>query len=394
MTRMSASTAAPSAKHHAHRCPCPRCRRRRQMEIEALIEDVPSLGSDIRYAMTDRKLPGARAARRFGGYEAELQHEGKFQISQVEYINWVKRSLNRLYGAKLVSDAAGSTTGEYRTLVERFQKENGLKADGEVNKATQDALIKANESNRGYMVWVHRALESDPVFSDPPLTTPTSAGSFKSNGMRLGIRSFQNRRKRDLAVDGFVGAKTESRLIQACKCLPPGHYVSGLSPVTPPPEPVLYREKIRQEREKAKPLFMKRASEAISVLGQRPPTEPVKRTICILKKLRWSTTDSRYVTIHRARAYAFRASHGAPPPGSETESLLSEALDATRLTSSLDAFIERMIDLDQDVYHGKKEVEKQYQLGGYATKDVTARRMRDWISTQEKNQRSIYSCYV
>ncbi len=149
-----------------------------------------------------------------------------------KYIAWVQRSLNRIFGASLVTD--GRDSGPYRSLVRRVQAKNGLPVTGLVDSPTQDAIIKDNERNRNYMVWVQRALESDSIFTDPPLKTPRASGSFKSYGLTLGIKAFQERQKPPgiLVKDGFVGSKTEIRLIEKCRCNPPG-YVKP----KPPPKP-------------------------------------------------------------------------------------------------------------------------------------------------------------
>jgi hypothetical protein len=157
-------------------------------------------------------------------------------ITPAEYIAWVKRSLNRLFNAGLVVDA--TTPEPYREAVRRLQREHGLPTTGDVNETTQNAIIKANERERNYLVWVQRALESDSIFTDPPRSSPASGGSFKSEGLRLGIRSFQN--KHTLKVDGFVGAKTETLLMRVCRCTPPGHIVMPPREVPKPkpkPEP-------------------------------------------------------------------------------------------------------------------------------------------------------------
>lgn len=151
--------------------------------------------------------------------EAEI--EAEVELSSTGYLLWVQRSLNRILGSRLAMD--GSDSVPYRTLVRQFQERHGLPVTGAVDSPTQDAIIKANESVQAYMAWVHRALERDSVFADPPLKSPGSNGSFKSTGLRLGIEAFQVRQK--LKKDGFVGAKTEMALIRICGCLPPSHVV-------------------------------------------------------------------------------------------------------------------------------------------------------------------------
>ena len=140
-------------------------------------------------------------------------------ITPTEYVAWVQRSLNRLYGSSLVTD--GRKTASYRKLVRKFQADYVPPVTGEVDSSTQNQIIKANESNRTYMAWVHKALECDSVFADPPRKKPDSRGSYKSNGLKLGIKIFQKRQ--GLVRDGWVGSKTEIKLIKCCQCVPPGH---------------------------------------------------------------------------------------------------------------------------------------------------------------------------
>jgi hypothetical protein len=154
--------------------------------------------------------------------ESELEtpgQTGSAALSSKDYLAWAQRSLNRILGSRLATD--GSDSVPYRSLVRQFQEKHRLPVTGLVNSPTQDEIIKANERIRDYMAWVHRALESDSVFADPPLKSPGSGGSFKSTGLRLGIKAFQGRH--GLEKDGFVGAKAESTLIRLCRCRPLGH---------------------------------------------------------------------------------------------------------------------------------------------------------------------------
>ena len=64
------------------------------------------------------------------------------KITAKQYIAWVQRSLNRLLGSALVSD--GTDTEAYRDQVKEFRFCYVLGSSGEVDRPTQDALIKAN----------------------------------------------------------------------------------------------------------------------------------------------------------------------------------------------------------------------------------------------------------
>ena len=58
------------------------------------------------------------------------------------YIKWVQTSLNKVLGLKLVTDGRMGT--QTRSAIRNFQKKVGLKADGIVERKTEQALIKAN----------------------------------------------------------------------------------------------------------------------------------------------------------------------------------------------------------------------------------------------------------
>lgn len=153
-------------------------------------------------------------------------------ISHDEYVGWVKRSLNRQLGAQLAID--GSTDANYRSHVKRFQENQGLAGTGEVDSKTQNAVILASEEDRDYLKWVHETLGDLGIATDPPRSTPDDNGRFKSHGLKLGIQIFQE--KHGLTVDGFVGAKTETELIDRCQCQPLGHVPSPSPPRQPEPE--------------------------------------------------------------------------------------------------------------------------------------------------------------
>ena len=161
-------------------------------------------------------------------------------ITSGEYINWVKRSLNRRYGLRLPINGVASAS--YRDAVRRFQRDVGRPETGHIDAAAQNILIKWNETTRAYMKWAHEALGTDAVgiYTDPARAKPKANGSYKSNGLRLGIRMFQ--RREGLSVDGYIGAKTETVLIKRSGLKPPGHVGGKPKPKPPPPRSPVIRE--------------------------------------------------------------------------------------------------------------------------------------------------------
>lgn len=157
-------------------------------------------------------------------YESHLELRGEdcqsFDIDSVSYLKWVQRSLNRIQGTEVVVD--GKTSMNYRNAVRRFQRDHGLSPTGQVDSPTQNKLILANEADKAYVEWIQKALNKHGAG-----LVPDGAKTFNT---RKAIRNFQKKRAPDLCADGFVGAKTELRLIQAGGGLPPGH-------IAKPPEP-------------------------------------------------------------------------------------------------------------------------------------------------------------
>lgn len=144
----------------------------------------------------------------------QLDRESVGYISLKHYIQWVQRSLNRLLGASLICD--GKTSKPYFDAVREFQWSRGLTSTGVVDQKTQNALIKANEIDPVYVLWVQEELNV------------AGAGALVENGVKtyktkLAIKTFQAYQSPDIKDDGFVGAKTELKLIKVRGRLPPGH---------------------------------------------------------------------------------------------------------------------------------------------------------------------------
>lgn len=135
----------------------------------------------------------------------ELELENVGAISSTNYIKWVQRSLNRLLNKKLVVN--GKKSFFYREAVKQFNK-NFLGARSprsQVNRKTQNELIKANQMDTIYMFWVQDALRRTGA-SDIVRT------GVKDKSTKIYIQGFQA--YRGLMDDGYVGAKTETALIK------------------------------------------------------------------------------------------------------------------------------------------------------------------------------------
>ena len=151
-------------------------------------------------------------------------------ISDIDYIKWVQRSLNRILGLKLLVNGKPSTS--YRDAVWWFNKEyvKTKKTDDRVDELTQNAIILLNEKNRAYMLWVQKALRKTGAELAPT--------GVKDKSTRTYLHLFQV--YSELKEDAFVGAKTETALIKASGILPPGHIQPN--PSKPPSEKELAKQ--------------------------------------------------------------------------------------------------------------------------------------------------------
>lgn len=158
----------------------------------------------------------------FDGKNSDLDSLGKvcrgFEIDSADYFKWVQRSLNRLLGVGLAVN--GKYSEEYRQAVRRFQQKHGLAQTGQLDVDTQDKIILENEKKTpyvgdAYVRWLQAALNKNGarVSVDGDLGLMT----------KQAVKTFQQQRMPDLCVDGYVGAKTELRIIKAGGGLPPDH---------------------------------------------------------------------------------------------------------------------------------------------------------------------------
>lgn len=140
------------------------------------------------------------------------ERDAEITLSPRQYIRWVQLSLRRILGVKL--EANGKDSAAYREAVKAFQRQPQwrLSVDGKVGQHTQNALIKANAQNPHYVEWINKALNQ--TGADLP-----DSDTMMSEQTKTAIKGFQA--YHGLRDDGWVGPKTEFRLIQASKILPP-----------------------------------------------------------------------------------------------------------------------------------------------------------------------------
>lgn len=144
------------------------------------------------------------------------------------WVNWVKRSLNRYMGSALKTDGSADTV--YRDYIKAFQAEESIPVHGLVNRLTADRLIFANYDTPEYVRWIRNVLR---------LTTPGAtigAGSVMDSATKRGVKKFQEKHKgsifKNLAVDGWVGVRTEMVMMEISGTKPPGEW-SGVRPAPP-----------------------------------------------------------------------------------------------------------------------------------------------------------------
>ncbi|SEO84928.1 Putative peptidoglycan binding domain-containing protein [Rhodospirillales bacterium URHD0017] len=135
-----------------------------------------------------------------------------------EYIRWVKGSLNRLLGASLADDA--NIFPDYRSWLITFQMKQKLVVHAQVDRPTQDALIKANRKHAGYVRWIQTAL----LISGEGVKTkgkPIVADGIWGAHTEQAVKDFQAMHEK-VKADGWVGANTERLLMLRTGTVPPG----------------------------------------------------------------------------------------------------------------------------------------------------------------------------
>ena len=85
---------------------------------------------------------------------------------------------------------------------------------GKVDELTQDALIRRSHTVPLYIDWIQHALTKVGI--------PTPVTSVLDSKTVQNIKAYQNRPKNDLRADGWIGAKTETKLWRESGLFPPG----------------------------------------------------------------------------------------------------------------------------------------------------------------------------
>lgn len=125
-------------------------------------------------------------------------------VPPADYINWVKRSVNRLSGSEMEQD--GVKDEEYILSVKGFQSYESIPDNGEVDKRTQDHLIIANILIVEYCDWIRGV-----VTKELP-GTPVGSGPWVKSTDHAAVRAYQRKigpAHGGLTVDGWVGPHTE-----------------------------------------------------------------------------------------------------------------------------------------------------------------------------------------
>ena len=138
--------------------------------------------------------------------------------SKSEYIRWVKGSLNRLLNASLADD--GTALLEYRSWLITFQMKHKLTVNAQVDRPTQDALIRANRKHAAYVRWIQNAL----LISGQGLMVGgkniVADGSWGPHTEQA-VKAFQAKHEK-VKAEGVVGANTERLLMLRTGTVPPG----------------------------------------------------------------------------------------------------------------------------------------------------------------------------
>lgn len=142
------------------------------------------------------------------------------QVTGPDYIRWVQRAINNSHKVPRNVAVNGLDSQAYRDAVRTFQASTkGLTPNGNVDVSTQNALIRANEKNLAYALWVQTSLNTFRTggLFQGPLVRET--GTF-GPATRRAIRRFQQQLRNGtvlafpvvIRIDGVVGPKTESIL--------------------------------------------------------------------------------------------------------------------------------------------------------------------------------------
>ena len=318
-----------------------------------------------------------------------------FKITDLQYISWVQRSLNRLLGSVLLTD--GRITLQYRDLIEEFQFAYGLARTRGIHAVDQDKLIRANHVTVEYIEWLQTSLKKVGV----------AAGLSASGNMdtltEKAILAFQSYMGRELRDDGWVGPRTETVLIRECGDPPPGTIVRGIPPIKPKkPKPKRVRP--------SDPLTIRERTDRVigallAELTFNPSTYPDaierKRLKCLLHKLKKRVpSDDLYIPADRAYAFVKggRASDWSFSNGKTTDHITKNAREelekaVRRLPVSDRTDHEKIrplaLELLRNINTGLVQIESLFSAHGDSS--LAARELGRWVHKRQEKPKSTYS---
>ncbi|MCI0561309.1 MAG: hypothetical protein MN733_22715, partial [Nitrososphaera sp.] len=134
-------------------------------------------------------------------------------IPEKDYLRWIQFSLNMYFKKTrrppLVVD--GKDTADFRNAVELFNAEAwGRSKNKQIDVKFQDALIKVNEANSGYLSWLRTKLDK---LGYEHLTMAYGTHEKPTWAIKEFQRDYNGKFGFTLVNDGFVGAKTHLALL-------------------------------------------------------------------------------------------------------------------------------------------------------------------------------------
>ena len=310
-------------------------------------------------------------------------------ISARDYIRWVQRSLNRLLGAGIIVD--GVTTAGYYEWVNEFKWSRGLPSNSSVDEATQNKLIKANHTDPIYVIWVQQALIRAAAGPDLKVN-----GTFGPS-TKTSLQSFQS--YNGLLDDGWMGARTETKLIEVSGLYPPGEKRGDTPkpvPVPPkPPAPDWIDPKSAEQRFEFWCGAYRSKLDKMDNIDQKQK----KTLMCILEKLRLNRGWFDYMEARDARMYVNSDKYNDKYP---SELAVDARMVLKLMTNRVRAKAKSQKEGFQlwqtgfmrwyydDLEKGLSEISNLYSIHGYEKK---AKMMMQWRDRMEKDSRSIIWCY-
>lgn len=310
-------------------------------------------------------------------------------ISARDYIRWVQRSLNRLFDAGLIVD--GATSADYYEWVKEFKWSRGLPADNVVDEGAQNALIKANHKEPVYVMWAQEALVKSGAGYDLKVD-----GIF-GNKTKTSLQSFQA--YNDLVDDGWLGAKTETKLIEVTGLYPPGEKRGDApkpKPAPPkPPEPDWVDPMSAERRFEFWCWAYRSKLNKMDNIDQKQK----KTLMCILEKLRRNRGWFDYMQASDARMYVNSDKYNDKYPSElAVDARMVLKLMTNRVRSRAKSEKEGFQEWQKgfmkwyydDLERGLSEISNLYSIHGYEKK---AKMMMQWRDRMENDSRSIIWCY-